>query len=42
LKELQGFWKKNQSGIDRMKVQKPDLFKKVQEAFAQYKSKFKE
>jgi hypothetical protein len=42
LKELQSFWKKNQSGIDRMKVQKPELFKKVQEAFAQYKSKFKE
>ena len=42
LKELQSFWKKNQSGIDRMKVKKPDLFKKVQEAFAQYKSKFKE
>jgi hypothetical protein len=42
LKELQGFWKKNQSGIDRMKVQKPDLFKKVQDAFAQYKFKFKE
>ena len=41
LKELSGFWKQNQSGIDRMKVQKPELFKKVQEAFAQYKSKFK-
>jgi hypothetical protein len=42
LQELQGYWKQNQSGIDRMKVQKPELFKKVQEAFAQYKSKFKE
>jgi len=42
LKELTSFWKKNQSGIDRMKVQKPELFKNVQEAFAQYKSKFKE
>lgn len=42
LKELSGFWKQNQSGIDRMKVQKPELFKKVQEAFAQYKSKLKE
>ena len=42
LKELSGFWKKNQAGIDRMKSQKPELFKKVQEAFAQYKSKFKE
>jgi len=41
LKELQGFWKDHQSGIDRMKVQKPELFKKVQEAFSQYKSKFK-
>ncbi len=42
LKELSGFWKKNQAGIDRMKLQKPELFKQVQEAFAQYKSKFKE
>lgn len=42
LKELSSFWKKNQSGIDRMKLQKPELFKQVQEAFAQYKSKFKE
>jgi hypothetical protein len=42
LKELSGFWKKNQAGIDRMKSQKPELFKKVQEAFAQYKAKFKE
>jgi hypothetical protein len=42
LKELSGFWKKNQAGIDRMKTQKPELFKQVQEAFAQYKSKFKE
>jgi hypothetical protein len=42
LKELQGFWKDHQSGIDRMKVQKPELFKKVQEAFSQYKTKFKE
>jgi hypothetical protein len=42
LKELQGFWKDHQSGIDRMKVQKPELFKKVQEAFAKYKTKFKE
>jgi len=42
LKELSGFWKKNQAGIDRMKSQKPELFKKVQDAFAQYKSKFKE
>jgi hypothetical protein len=42
LKELSSFWKKNQAGIDRMKSQKPELFKKVQEAFAQYKSKFKE
>lgn len=42
LKELQGYWKQNQSGIDRMKVQKPELFKKVQDIFAQYKSKLKE
>ena len=42
LKELQGFWKDHQSGIDRMKVQKPELFKKVQEAFSQYKTKLKE
>ena len=42
LKELSSFWKKNQAGIDRMKTQKPDLFKRVQEAFAQYKAKFKE
>jgi hypothetical protein len=42
LKELTSFWKKNQAGIDRMKSQKPELFKQVQEAFAQYKSKFKE
>lgn len=42
LRELQSFWKTNQSGIDRMKVQKPELFKKVQESFAKYKSKFKE
>lgn len=42
LQELQGYWKKNQAGIDRMKSQKPELFKQVQEAFAQYKSKFKE
>ena len=42
LKELSSFWKKNQAGIDRMKLQKPELFKQVQEAFAQYKSKFKE
>jgi hypothetical protein len=41
LKELTSFWKQNQSGIDRMKVRKPELFKSVQEAFAQYKSKFK-
>jgi hypothetical protein len=42
LKELSSFWKKNQAGIDRMKSQKPELFKTVQEAFAKYKSKFKE
>jgi hypothetical protein len=42
LKELTSFWKKNQEGIDRMKSQKPELFKSVQEVFAQYKSKFKE
>jgi len=42
LKELSSFWKKNQAGIDQMKVEKPDLFKQVQSAFAQYKSKFKE
>jgi hypothetical protein len=42
LKELSSFWKENQAGIDRMKSQKPELFKTVQEAFAQYKSKFKE
>jgi len=42
LKELSSFWKKNQAGIDRMKTQKPELFKQVQEKFAQYKSKFKE
>ena len=42
LRELSSFWKKNQSGIDQMKVNKPDLFKQVQSAFAQYKSKFKE
>jgi hypothetical protein len=42
LKELSSFWKKNQAGIDRMKSQKPELFKTVQEAFAQYKVKFKE
>jgi hypothetical protein len=42
LKELSSFWKKNQAGIDRMKSQKPELFKKVQESFAQYKAKFKE
>ena len=42
LGELQSFWKKNQAGIDRMKSQKPELFKQVQEAFAQYKAKFKE
>ena len=42
LKELQGYWKKNQAGIDRMKSQKPELFKQVQDAFAKYKSKFKE
>jgi hypothetical protein len=41
LKELTSFWKQNQSGIDRMKVRKPELFKSVQEAVAQYKSKFK-
>jgi len=41
LQELTNFWKQNQSGIDRMKVRKPELFKSVQEAFAQYKSKFK-
>jgi hypothetical protein len=42
LKELTSFWKNNQSGIDEMKASKPELFKTVQEAFAQYKSKFKE
>jgi hypothetical protein len=42
LKELSSFWKKNQAGIDQMKVDKPELFKQVQSAFAQYKSKFKE
>jgi hypothetical protein len=42
LKELSSFWKKNQAGIDRMKSQKPELFKTVQEAFAKYKAKFKE
>jgi hypothetical protein len=42
LKELSSFWKKNQAGIDQMKVSNPDLFKQVQSAFAQYKSKFKE
>jgi hypothetical protein len=42
LKELSSFWKQNQAGIDHMKVGNPELFKKVQSAFAQYKSKFKE
>ena len=42
LKELSSFWKKNQAGIDQMKLNNPELFKKVQSAFAQYKSKFKE
>lgn len=42
LKELSSFWKKNQAGIDQMKINKPELFKQVQSAFAQYKSKFKE
>jgi hypothetical protein len=42
LKELSSFWKKNQAGIDRMKSQKPELFKTVQDAFAKYKTKFKE
>ena len=42
LKELASFWKKNQAGIDRMKSQKPELFKQVQDAFAKYKAKFKE
>jgi hypothetical protein len=42
LQELKNFWKQNQAGIDRMKSQKPELFKQVQEAFAQYKAKFKE
>jgi len=42
LKELSSFWKKNQTGIDQMKVGNPELFKQVQSAFAQYKSKFKE
>jgi len=42
LKELSGFWKANQAGIDQMKINNPDLFKQVQSAFAQYKSKFKE
>jgi hypothetical protein len=42
LKELSSFWKKNQAGIDQMKVGNPELFKQVQSAFAQYKSKFKE
>ena len=42
LKELSSFWKKNQAGIDQMKVSNPELFKQVQSAFAQYKSKFKE
>ena len=42
LGELSGFWKENQAGIDQMKISKPELFKQVQSAFAQYKSKFKE
>jgi hypothetical protein len=42
LKELSSFWKKNQAGIDQMKISNPELFKQVQSAFAQYKSKFKE
>ena len=42
LKELSSFWKKNQTGIDQMKIGNPELFKQVQSAFAQYKSKFKE
>ena len=42
LKELGSFWKKNQAGIDQMKINKPELFKQLQSAFAQYKSKFKE
>lgn len=42
LEELGGYWKKNQAGIDQMKIDNPELFKKVQSAFAQYKSKFKE
>ena len=42
LKELSSFWKKNQAGIDQMKVSNPELFKQVQSAFAQYKIKFKE
>lgn len=42
LRELSSFWKKNQAGIDQMKIEKPELFKQVQSTFAQYKSKFKE
>lgn len=42
LKELTGYWKKNQAGIDQMKINKPELFKEVQSLFAQSRSKLEE
>jgi hypothetical protein len=39
--ELTSFWKHNQGEIDLLKVNNPDEFKRLQEAFAEYKLNLK-
>jgi ERF superfamily len=42
VKELGGFWKKNQSKIDLMKEVLPDTYKELQSKFAEFKSNLKD
>jgi hypothetical protein len=42
IKELSGFWKKNQSEIDLMKEVLPNTYKELQSKFAEFKSKLKD
>ena len=42
IKELSSFWKKNQTQIDLMKEDVPDVYKELQSKFAEFKSKFKD
>jgi hypothetical protein len=42
VKELSGFWKKNQSEIDTMKEVLPDTYKELQTKFAEFKTNLKD